>query len=126
MNNGEVYYSGYNSHYQLGYNEGGNTNTSDRNYTNRVSASDTVDWLGENIRSFNETKIVKIGSSGQGQNNSACMQFALGEDSSVWMWGHNNQLQFGGEVTLILITQLIQTQVRLTIFFLFIKRKKTC
>ena len=53
--------------------------------------SDTVDWLGETIRSFNETKIVKIGSSGQGQNNSACMQFALGEDGSVWLWGHNNQ-----------------------------------
>ena len=96
FNNGEVYSAGYNSHYQLGYNEGGNTNTSDRNYTNRVSASDTVDWLGETIRSFNETKIVKIGSTGQGQNNSACMQFALGEDGSVWMWGHNNQAQFGG------------------------------
>ena len=37
MNNGEDYSAGYNSHYQLGYNEGGNTNTSDRNYTNRVS-----------------------------------------------------------------------------------------
>ena len=25
------------------------------------------------------------------------MQFALGEDGSVWMWGHNNnQPQFGG------------------------------
>ena len=43
MNNGEVYSAGYNSHYQLGYNRGGNTNTSDRNYTNRVSPSDTVD-----------------------------------------------------------------------------------
>ena len=49
MNNGEVFTSGYNGHYQLGYNEGSSTNTTNRSYTNRVSASDTVDWLGDTI-----------------------------------------------------------------------------
>jgi len=95
FNNGEVYASGDNSTYDLGHHIAV-TNTTDRYYPNRVSADDTVDWLGENIRSFNQTKIVKIGSSGQGQNSEGNTQFALGEDGSVWIWGRNNQAQFGG------------------------------
>ena len=91
MNNGEVYTSGYNGHYQLGYNEGGNTNSSNRSYTNRVSASDTVDWLGDTIRSFNDTKMVKVGTTSQGQNSNGKQIWALGEDGSVWIWGRNNQ-----------------------------------
>ena len=91
MNNGEVYTSGYNGHYQLGYNEGGNTNSSNRSYTNRVSESDTVDWLGDTIRSFNDTKMVKVGTTSQGHNSNGKQIWALGEDGSVWIWGHNDQ-----------------------------------
>ena len=95
MDNGEVYTSGYNGHYQLGYNEGGNTNSSNRSYTNRVSASDTVDWLGDTIRSFNDTKMVKVGTTSQGHNSNGKQIWALGEDGSVWIWGHNDQGQAG-------------------------------
>ena len=112
MNNGEVYSSGDNSTYDLGHHIAV-TNTTDRYYPNRVSADDTVDWLGETIRTFNETKIVKIGTSGQGQNSEGNTQYALGEDGSVWIWGRNNQHNLVA-VILVLTTQLILTVVHLT------------
>ena len=116
MNNGEVYTSGYNGNYELGYNEGGNTNSSNRSYTNRVSASDTVDWLGDTIRSFNDTKMVKVGTTSQGHNSNGKQIWALGEDGSVWIWGYNNQASNLVLVILVSTTQQILTVVRLTHF----------
>lgn len=91
MNNGEVYSAGFNTQGQLGI-----SNTTNYNYTNRVTASDTTDWLGNAIpKTFNQTKIVKVGSTNQYQTSSTSSCFALGEDGSVWVWGHNNQGQLG-------------------------------
>ena len=78
----EVYTSGYNGNYELEL-QRSNTNSSNRSYTNRVSTSDTVDWLGDTIRSFNDTKNGKVGTTSQGHNSNGKQIWALGEDGSV-------------------------------------------
>lgn len=91
MNNGEVYASGYNGHGQLG-----NSETSDRKFSVRVSATDRLDWLGNPIqKTFNETKIVKVTISGRGTRNGSNSCGAIGEDGSVWVWGYNGNQSLG-------------------------------
>ena len=95
FNNGEVYMAGDDGNFGLGYNTT-NTSTADRNYYVRCTANELTDWQGNTIpKSFNQTKMVKVGSSGQGQNNETNSYFALGEDGSVWVWGYNNNGQLG-------------------------------
>ena len=88
MDNGEVY-SGENGNYGLG-----NSNTTDRPYTIRVTANDSTDWQGNNItKTFNQTKIVKIGLSDMHSGNGTSTMWALGDDGSLWVWGYNNNGQ---------------------------------
>ncbi len=91
MDNGEVYSAGENGSYGLG-----NSETTDRPYTIRVTANDTTDWQGNNItKTFNQTKIVKIGLSDMHSGNGSSTMWALGDDGSVWVWGYNNNGQAG-------------------------------
>lgn len=91
MDNGEVYSAGENGNYGLG-----NSETTDRPYTIRVTANDTTDWQGNNItKTFNQTKIVKIGLSDMHSGNGTSTMWALGDDGSVWVWGYNNNGQSG-------------------------------
>ena len=93
MNNGEVYYSGYNS----AQGQAGNSDTAARTYTSRVTNNSTTGWLGETLpRSFNQTKIIKVDMpniGGQSTGDVSC--FALGADGSMWSWGRNNAGQLG-------------------------------
>jgi alpha-tubulin suppressor-like RCC1 family protein len=90
FNNGEVYAAGYNGQGQMG-----NWNTSDYNYPQRVTAKDETDWNGNPCKTFNQTKIVKVGGTSMGGGGGGHSMFGIGEDGSVWMWGHNNQGQLG-------------------------------
>ena len=91
MDNGEVYSAGENGNYGLG-----NSNTTDRPYTIRVTANDSTDWQGNNItKTFNQTKIVKIGLSDMHSGNGTSTMWALGDDGSLWVWGYNNNGQAG-------------------------------
>lgn len=86
MNNGEVYATGVNDQGKLGVGD-----TTNRYYTVRVTATDTTDWLGNNIPfSFNETKMVKVTHSGQSSNDTSGSCFALDEFGGVWAWGYNS------------------------------------
>ena len=93
MNNGEVYYSGYNS----AQGQGGNSDTAQRSYTSRVTNNSTSGWLGETLpRSFNQTKIIKVDMPNIGQQNTGDVScYALGSDGSMWSWGRNNYGQLG-------------------------------
>lgn len=92
MNNGEVYSSGRNAQGQMGVGD-----TTERYWPVRVNNSDTVDWYGNQIsKSFNETKIIKVAVSGNGTYNQGAVScFALGDDGTVWSWGHNDVAQLG-------------------------------
>ena len=91
MNNGEVYSCGDNAQGAMGVND-----TTQRTWTTRVTATDTTDWVGNNIaNTFNQTQIVKVGVSSMQQSGTNTNCFALGADGSVWVWGYNNQGQLG-------------------------------
>jgi len=90
MNNGEVYSAGYNGHGQMG-----SWHTTSRAWTERVTANDTTDWLGNPIKTFNQTKIVKVTNTGSHTDSGSTSTGAIGEDGSVWMWGYNNEGQLG-------------------------------
>jgi alpha-tubulin suppressor-like RCC1 family protein len=100
MDNGEVYSVGRNSEGQQGQG-----NTTSYYYPVRVHNTATTDYLGNAIKSFSTTKMVKVGLTSQGwQQGSSTYElqssWSLGEDGTVWCWGYNayGQLSFGSNV----------------------------
>ena len=93
MNNGEVYYSGFNSSNGVA----GNSDNTTRFYSSRVTNNSTTGWIGETLpRSFNQTRMIKVDMPNIGQQNTneiSC--YALGVDGSFWSWGINNYGQLG-------------------------------
>lgn len=94
FNNGEVYAVGYQTVGELG--DGGTTVVKD--YPVRCTNQSSVGWLGESLpKSFNQTKIIKVGLSNQGIRSTigttSC--YALGDDGSLWSWGYNAFGQLG-------------------------------
>lgn len=96
MDNGELYAAGIGTSGQLG--QGNVTNYF---YPVRVRNTATTDYLGNTIRPFSTTKIVKCGLTSQGWEPGKGLQsaWALGDDGTVWSWGYNayGQLSFGSE-----------------------------
>ena len=91
FNNGEVYSAGENGRYELG-----NSETTDRPYAIRVTATDTQDWQGNTIgKTYNQTRMVKVGFSDEAHDNGSASCWSLGSDGSVWVWGYNNEGQLG-------------------------------
>jgi alpha-tubulin suppressor-like RCC1 family protein len=91
LNNGELYASGYNAHGQLGLSD-----TTQRWWPTRVNSTVTTDWLGNTVRSFNNTRIIKACTTSQGHwNQGATSCYALGDDGTVWSWGYNAYGQLG-------------------------------
>ena len=55
-----------------------------------------TDWQGNTIgKTFNQTKMVKVGMSDAGHDAGTSSCFSLGDDGSVWVWGYNNNGQLG-------------------------------
>lgn len=113
MDNGELYAAGIGTSGQLGQG-----NTTNYFYPVRVRNTATEDYLGNTIRPFSTTKIVKCGLTSQGwqEGYGAQSAWALGDDGTVWAWGYNayGQLSFGSEqlVSTFGTAQTNQTNVR--------------
>ena len=72
-----------------------NSETTDRAYTIRVTANDTTDWQGNAItKTFNQTKIVKIGLSDMHSGNGLqlCGHLVM---TVLYGYGYNNNGQSG-------------------------------